>query len=167
MRSCPTCNKEALIGALFCNECGSKLINMDRYATQSNLSNDDVTRRSEAEIETGKVKIPVVEGIYLRLIDSGKIFTLNGKTEFTIGRSAEGQSILPDLDMEAYSAYEKGVSMLHAKIKIQDSKATIIDLGSVNGTKVNGVKITPSAACPLNNKDIVTLGKFQFQVLLH
>jgi pSer/pThr/pTyr-binding forkhead associated (FHA) protein len=166
MRSCPTCHKEAMIGVLFCNECGAKLINIDKYATQSNLSTDTYPK-FETHLETVNNQLPVIEGISLRLIDSGKIFPLKGKTEFTIGRSAEGQSILPDLDLEAYSAYEKGVSRLHAKIMIQVSKVSILDLGSVNGTKVNGVKIGSNAACPLNNKDVVTLGRFQFQVLLN
>jgi pSer/pThr/pTyr-binding forkhead associated (FHA) protein len=43
---------------------------------------------------------------------------------------------------------------------------TVTDLGSVNGTRINGRKITAHIPHPIKNGDILTLGKFKIQVLI-
>jgi pSer/pThr/pTyr-binding forkhead associated (FHA) protein len=42
----------------------------------------------------------------------------------------------------------------------------ITDLGSSNGTRVNGQKIVPHVDYPLNHGDMIALGKFAIQVLI-
>ena len=37
--------------------------------------------------------------VSLHMVDSGQFVNLTGQTEFTIGRTAEGQPILPDVDL--------------------------------------------------------------------
>jgi pSer/pThr/pTyr-binding forkhead associated (FHA) protein len=77
------------------------------------------------------------------------------------------QPILPDLDLTGYQAYEGGVSRLHATLKIEKVGITVTDLGSANGTRLNGKKIPPHTPQPLENGDILALGKFKVQVLIH
>lgn len=76
---------------------------------------------------------------------SGEIFSL-GEGETKLGR--EGADISFGSDT--------GVSRVHASISNQGGSLTITDLGSTNGTYVNGVKI--SAATPLKSGDLVILG---------
>ncbi len=104
--------------------------------------------------------------ISLHLVDSGKVMHLAGRNEFTFGRVTEGQPILPDVDLSMYEAYSQGVSRLHASIKIAGQRVVIMDLGSSNGTRVNGQKIIPHVDYPLSHGDIVALGKLKFQVLI-
>jgi pSer/pThr/pTyr-binding forkhead associated (FHA) protein len=42
----------------------------------------------------------------------------------------------------------------------------ITDLGSANGTRVNGMQITSHIPYPVKHGDILTLGKFKIQILL-
>jgi pSer/pThr/pTyr-binding forkhead associated (FHA) protein len=42
----------------------------------------------------------------------------------------------------------------------------MMDLGSANGTYINGKRLSPSVEQTLNNGDIVALGKLKMQVLL-
>jgi pSer/pThr/pTyr-binding forkhead associated (FHA) protein len=41
-----------------------------------------------------------------------------------------------------------------------------MDLGSANGTFVNGKRLNPNVEQTLNNGDIIALGKLKMQVLL-
>jgi len=68
--------------------------------------------------------------------------------------------------LSAYKAYEKGVSRQHISIKKLDQGFFVTDLGSVNGTQLNGKKILPGQAIPLANEDILTLGKLKIKVLI-
>jgi pSer/pThr/pTyr-binding forkhead associated (FHA) protein len=104
--------------------------------------------------------------ISLHLVGSGQVLHLAGRTEFTLGRVAEGQPILPDVDLSVYDAYSQGVSRLHAALKFVNERVAITDLGSANGTRVNGQKIMPHIDYPLNHGDMIALGKLKIQVLI-
>ncbi len=52
---------------------------------------------------------------------------------------------------------DPGVSRRHARLEITDGQVTVIDLGSTNGTLVNGTKV--SDATPLGPGDVVEVGE--------
>ncbi len=168
---CPNCQNQELEGALFCSECGSRLVPMDLKKTQSlgqvgntglipPLPQAGAFFEAQEGAQVGELEISV------HLMDSGQVLNLAGRTEFTLGRVAEGQPILPDVDLSPYEAYGQGVSRLHAALKIIGGRLAVTDLGSSNGTRVNGQKIVPHVDYPINHGDIVTLGKLRLQVLL-
>ncbi|NPV57214.1 MAG: FHA domain-containing protein [Anaerolineae bacterium] len=99
------------------------------------------------------------------VIRSGQVYEIVNKTGFTIGRISASQMILPDIDLSDQDAYGQGVSRLHAQIKITNDHLYIMDLGSSNGTRVNGQKISPHIEYPIENDDIVALGKLQLQII--
>jgi pSer/pThr/pTyr-binding forkhead associated (FHA) protein len=99
-------------------------------------------------------------------MDSGKILPLASRSEFTLGRLSQGQPIMPDIDLTPYQAYASGVSRLHAVVKRDASRVLVMDLGSSNGTYINGRRINPHVEESLNHGDIVALGKLKIQVLL-
>jgi pSer/pThr/pTyr-binding forkhead associated (FHA) protein len=82
---------------------------------------------------------------------SGKEIQLDG--DFLIGRSAEGDGTLGG-DAE--------ISREHARVSRSGSELLIEDLGSTNGTIVNGQRI--AAATPLRPGDIVKVGTTTLQV---
>ena len=74
--------------------------------------------------------------------------------EFIIGRG-EGAHLRPGSDM---------VSRKHCAIKVADGKVIINDLGSRNGSFVNGQRLTqPHAA---QSGDTLKIGKLQFELLI-
>lgn len=171
---CPNCHHQEMSGALFCSECGAQLVSTDRVATQSISHNPSDTLISPGKVSSsasvGAPTPPTTNGagtvMSLHLVDSGQIINLAGRTEFTLGRVADGQPILPDIDLSAYEAYSLGVSRLHSAIKIINNRVVITDLGSSNGTRVNGQKIMPHIDYPLNHGDVIALGKLKIQVLI-
>jgi pSer/pThr/pTyr-binding forkhead associated (FHA) protein len=165
---CPNCHHEEIAGALFCSECGAQLVVSDHRSTQS------ITRSPTDVLGTNgnpPIEIPPLTTgedtiISLHLVGSGQVLHLAGRTEFTLGRVAEGQPILPDVDLSVYEAYSQGVSRLHAALKFVNQRVVITDLGSANGTRVNGQKIMPHIDYPLNHGDMIALGKLKIQVLI-
>jgi pSer/pThr/pTyr-binding forkhead associated (FHA) protein len=103
--------------------------------------------------------------IGLRIITTSEIISLIGRDNFTLGRSIEGQAILPDVDLSRFDAYDFGLSRMHAEISLTEDKIRIIDLESANGTIVNGKRILPNQAEPIEHGDIIQLGRLRLQVI--
>ncbi|MHB0875488.1 MAG: FHA domain-containing protein, partial [Anaerolineae bacterium] len=76
--------------------------------------------------------------------NAGQSFAL--QPESTIGRAEDNVIVLPD----------EQVSRHHAVVRLNGGHPVIADLGSRNGTFVNGVRI--SAPTPLRPGDVITIG---------
>lgn len=163
---CPTCSHEELEGAIFCSECGTKLVDSDGIST-ARISATDTRIPGEEPPPRQAAPVPVSEAqVNLHIIRTGQILPLIGRTEFTLGRISQGQSILPDIDLSPYDAYSQGVSRLHATVKLREESLYIEDLGSSNGTRINNIKITPHADHALHHGDVIALGRFKIQALV-
>ncbi|MGI4791331.1 MAG: FHA domain-containing protein [Janthinobacterium lividum] len=74
--------------------------------------------------------------------------------ESLIGRRSERRSIFPEVPLN-----DPGVSHRHAKLlKGPDNKIGLLDVGSANGTRINGTEIAAGAETPLADGDQITLG---------
>lgn len=168
---CPSCRHNEIIGTLFCSECGTQLITSGNLTTQSiHPSSTDLLHQSEENAPSilgSAAKELVNTALSIHLLDSGEVIYLSGKLEYSIGRATDGQPILPDVDLSPYDGYAQGVSRLHASIKVMEHGIVVTDLGSSNGTRVNGQKIVSHVDYPLNHGDVIALGKFKIQVLLY
>ncbi len=167
---CPNCHHQEVAGSLFCSECGAQLVSTEHLATQVISRNTSEilipSLESATNTNSGTTTNTPDAMVSLYLVDSGQILHLAGRSEFTLGRVAESQPILPDVDFSPYEAYSQGVSRLHASLKIINQRVVITDLGSSNGTRVNGQKIMPHIDYLLNHGDVVALGKLKLQVLI-
>jgi len=156
-----------MAGAMFCAECGAQLLGKDTLTTQ-NISTAQFEQAME-QVPTNDMYQPF-DGSdawgSLHLLDTGQVLPLSTRNEFTMGRVSEGQPIMPDIDLSPYQAYAAGVSRLHAVIKRDGTRIVFIDLGSANGTYVNGKRLVPNVEQVLNHGDVVALGKLKLQVLI-
>lgn len=162
---CQNCQHKNVTGAMFCAECGAQLDGVDTLITQA-ITDDQIAEELAKKGRPEPTATPVNSWISLHLMDSGKILPLASRNEFTLGRLSEGQPIMPDIDLTPYQAYASGVSRLHAVVKRDSSRVLVMDLGSSNGTYVNGRRINPHVEEPLSHGDIVALGKLKIQILL-
>jgi len=154
-------------GTLFCNECGTQLAGADLLTTQHMVTG----QVAEAARERFPAPRPVAAAnlntwLTLHLMETGQLLPLSERNEFTLGRVTEGQPIMPDIDLSPYQAYANGVSRLHAVVRQISDRVLMMDLGSANGTYINGQRLKPNVEQTLNNGDIVALGKLKMQVLL-
>ncbi len=165
MIRCPVCNHMEYEGALYCSECGAPLYQAP--ATTQNLTVGEGVWLPTSDTYQSSQRTSGESHVVLFLVESGQRVFLEGSGEWTLGRLASGQAVVPDVDLTPYQAYEQGVSRLHASIRIDDKgHVTITDMGSSNGTRVNGIKILPNTPHPLQHGDMVALGKLVFQILI-
>jgi len=76
--------------------------------------------------------------------NAGQVLKLEG-SQFGLGRHPDNKACIDD----------DGISRFHARISIDGSKYWVEDLGSSNGTYINGRRVT---SCELNNGDTLNLG---------
>ncbi|MEA3351851.1 MAG: FHA domain-containing protein [Chloroflexota bacterium] len=105
-----------------------------------------------------------IAAIYL--VDTADIIYLKKEKNYTIGRTTKKQMVIPDIDLTPYEAYKAGVSRLHANINTKGTQVTFKDLGSSNGSRLNGMKITARAEHTIQHGDIITLGSLKAQIFL-
>lgn len=170
MLTCPNCQKKNMLGAIFCQDCGVQLVFGDGEMVDRDLERPGPQTISEPVApapETPPIPaMPVDSKIALYMSEMDEMLPLIDREEITLGRAIEGQPIIPDLDLTPYNGYEKGVSRLHVSIRIDGNRVTVTDLGSANGTRLNGVKLTPNQPQAVVHGDLLTLGKLQTQVLI-
>lgn len=164
---CPNCQHENIDGTMFCEDCGAKINTADSLSTQI-ISN--IAPTSDLE-EVATHDMPANPHSFntwasLHLIESGQILPLADRSEFTLGRTTDAQAIMPDIDLTPYKAYASGVSRLHTVILHEGKSVQIMDLGSANGTYLNGKRLKPNVRHPLNHGDVISLGKLKIQILL-
>ncbi|MCI0552321.1 MAG: FHA domain-containing protein [Anaerolineae bacterium] len=163
---CSNCQYKNVSGAVFCAECGAQLDGVETLVTQAITDEQIDEELKKKSPRPEPVSAPSNSWISLHLMDSGKILPLASRNEFTLGRLSEGQPIMPDIDLTPYQAYASGVSRLHAVVKRDNNRVAVMDLGSSNGTYVNGRRLNPHTEEPLSHGDIVALGKLKIQILL-
>ncbi|MEO8608610.1 MAG: FHA domain-containing protein [Chloroflexota bacterium] len=106
--------------------------------------------------------IPAVGKVYLHVheaVQDGVHVDLTGTEGYVLGRSDSKSSYIPDVDLATFRALDKGVSRRHAAFVRYQGKLHIVDLSSVNGTFLNGSRLTPEMPYPLNVGDRLTLGE--------
>jgi hypothetical protein len=165
MIECPNCQHENLDGSVFCSECGMQLSGLPPIVTK-NIPADSEPLLPADRKKTASYAKDMDAWASLHLIDSGQILPLGDRTEFTLGRVSDAQPIMPDIDLTPYQAYASGVSRLHAVLKREGKRVFVMDLGSSNGTYLNGKRLQPNVDQTLNHGDMLALGKLKIQILL-
>jgi hypothetical protein len=86
-------------------------------------------------------------------------FPIQPHGETVIGRLDPHRGIRPDIDLSQYDIAAR-VSRRHARIIARDDQFFIEDLGSSNGTVINGrVRLTPQSLVQLSPGDTIRIGQ--------
>jgi pSer/pThr/pTyr-binding forkhead associated (FHA) protein len=101
----------------------------------------------------------------VRVVSSGDVISLLGRDNFTLGRSIEGQAVIPDVDLAKYDAFDQGISRMHAELRIEEDGVFVVDLDSANGTIVNGKRVRGQETAPIHHGDIIQLGRLRLQII--
>ncbi len=91
-----------------------------------------------------------------------KKITLDLEDVMLIGRSADGEEQKSlSLDLGPHGAYQGGVSRQHAAITRHEGGLYVEDLGSTNGTRINGFQLTARRKYRLRDGDEVEFARLR------
>ncbi|MCU0513144.1 MAG: FHA domain-containing protein [Anaerolineae bacterium] len=115
---------------------------------------------------TDSPDMPFPAGMLLRLdvLESTTPMVLDVRGDMIIGRSDNVTSYTPEIDMTRYGAYRLGLSRRHAILRRSGEYLELVDLGSRNGTHVNGHKLNPGETRRVKDGDEIQLGNLTLQL---
>ncbi len=155
--NCPNCGKTNQRHEVFCYSCGHLLEPVKgAYDTRPLQDKDNQPLDSEF-FGTDSVLVLRVRGS----TDSYEIRPQKSDQEMVIGRSTKGSVLAPDIDLTNKQGADLGVSRLHVSVRYDADHNTVLisDLGSANGTFMNGQRIAPKEVRVLRHGDELRLGK--------
>lgn len=163
MKTCPYCAYSNREGVFFCEECGHPFLGDQDVLSTTRLSQEE-RAEFKGRVTWGTARFDPAGAIVIRLRDSTESIKLQAKDEILLGRSEAQLGIVPDLDMAPFGAAEQGVSRRHAIIRRGENTLTLIDLGSTNGTHLNGQRLTPNQPRVLRDGDEIRMGRLVFHI---
>lgn len=98
----------------------------------------------------------------LLVAHTGQQIEVSLRRECVLGRASGDRH--PDIDLSDYNAIEMGVSRRHVRIVRQFGTAQVEDLGSLNGTFLNGERLLPHQSRVLRHEDELRLGRLVLRV---
>jgi serine/threonine protein kinase len=140
----------------------------DRYQTMAEFSQDLIEARYKLrrgpQEATSVVDTDFINeaAVALKLTKSGEEIVKSNQSELIVGRAVKN-SPPPDIDLGPHQGAKAGVSRRHARL-IRDADSWYVeDLGSTNGTFLNGAKLTPHQKNTLETGDKVRFGQIELE----
>ena len=100
----------------------------------------------------------------LQVLASEDIINFQVERGITLGRVAPESNPYDHIDLSKYGARKEGVSRLHALISVRGNCLSIQDMGSTNGTYLNGYQVQPFTDVALEHDDILELGRLRLKL---
>lgn len=158
MKPCPNCGHVNRVGLLFCEECGRNLASAVNVTLPTRKIQNE-TNDASAKATWGSARFGEDSHVILHVRDATTPIKLPAAPRLTMGRSDAGTTNKPSIDFAPYGALDKGVSRSHAAIELSEDTLTIVDMGSANGTFLNGQRLVPNQPRVLRDGDEIRLGK--------
>lgn len=93
--------------------------------------------------------------------------TLPLKSRITVGRAVDSDDTADEInfDLTPFGAYHFGVSRHHAIMTLNDGYLYLEDLGSTNGTRINGFQLTANQKYRLRDGDEIEFARLRSNIL--
>jgi FHA domain len=153
--TCRACH--APIAGRFCEECGhDSAVSAPQSTVQQNVGWTAVIA-ADLEFYQRVLARGGPDSVEFPQVFPERRITL--RDNVLIGRRNRDQGVEPDIDL-AIHPIDRGVSTQHAVLQLRDSGLTITDLGSTNGTSLNGSDelLVYGEETPLQDGDRIHVG---------
>ena len=160
---CPVCDHTSAIGVKICENCGSDLY----AALLEQIATKKLSGKDTAQINPDDAESPTSNPVVLYIAtDNKNPLAIERRANLIIGRNEDqqGTDVLVDIDLGPYGAQEMGVSRHHATLNAALQEPLLRDMGSYNGTYINGQKLTPTTDYVLKSGDEVRMGKLVMRI---
>jgi pSer/pThr/pTyr-binding forkhead associated (FHA) protein len=162
MAICTKCSNKELDGALLCSKCGEPMVlsELAEYTEANKAQTIDTINSSVIHSLSKKTTMDATMDVGIAIKVEGRDVVIRvQKSEFTFGRAALGQAVIPDFDLTPYDGLAKGVSRIHALIFTTEKEVFLRDLTSINGTQINGIRLSPNMDYPIKEGDSINFGR--------
>jgi hypothetical protein len=162
MPACSKCGNKEQDGALLCAKCGESLVltQIDARAGSTESPTIDTIDSSVIQSLSKSTRLDDAVNVAIAAKIEGKDLVIRiQKVEYTFGRAALGQAVIPDFDLTPYDGLAKGVSRIHALIVTSEKEIFLRDLTSINGTQINGIRLSPNMDYPIKSGDMLSFGR--------
>ncbi len=163
MIKCPACQHENLEGTIVCEECGFNLLDAHNPEDQTKML-DELGGEAGVMSGWGTTDFEDRRRLIVYVGDAPEPLFIEVGSNFTLGRYDPTSHNVPDFDLTPYDALEKGVSRMHAALQRREGNLVVIDLGSANGTRLNGKKLDRNAPYTLRDGDNLRLGELVLHI---
>jgi hypothetical protein len=161
LRICPTCQKSFKAGELICSHCGTPFV---LHGRTSKISNADTKTALPTVRPSGQVTSHNETPITLQNLQ-GQRLTFPVATTVVLGRNSQiPGDVQPDVHLNTFDAANQGVSRQHIKITRKNDLMYVSDLGSSNGTFLNGRPLLRNALRILRDGDELQLGMLKLLI---
>jgi pSer/pThr/pTyr-binding forkhead associated (FHA) protein len=165
MISCPICKTVHVDNTLFCSECGAYLL--DDLSRDTEVMGADIKWLGDTA-DKARIRSALAddEPVIIRLTighSKREVELEVGRKAILIGRLDPTANILPEVDLSS-EAHEKGISRRHARIFKHEGNLVIEDLGSANGSYINGKRLVPYLFEHLSDGDLLQLGTLLIRI---
>lgn len=158
---CPHCQHPNRQGEMLCAQCHRPL---SRQLEQHTRTINVDMMEMEVIAPTGTPHIAPKEPVILHIEGVIVPLRLQAREQTVLGRLNPRNPRRPDIDLTPFGGFEKGISTIHAVLMRQDNQAIISDMGSTNGTFVNGQRLEPHSRHVLHSGDEVRLGNMMIKI---
>ncbi|MGB7337525.1 MAG: FHA domain-containing protein [Phototrophicaceae bacterium] len=136
------------------------------HGVQTAMLNDPDLADPMIEREADSDSIELTDGwkIQFKIGDQKK--TLPLKTRITVGRAVESDANADEInfDLTPFGAYHFGVSRHHAVMILKEGGLYLEDLGSTNGTRINGFQLTAKQRYRLRHTDEIEFARLRTNI---
>jgi len=174
---CVYCGYHNLPDALECWSCGAELPAVSPNAVRTttllpeSIVPPEKTRQvppepPQNEPRWGEARIDEHTQIMAIVIPAGQTIELDihRTGALVLGRLAGPDMPVPHLDLTPFEAAEAGVSREHIRLEVKDYSLYVTDLGSTNGTFLNGLRVIANQPRIVRDGDEIRLGQLRLQL---
>ncbi len=158
MKLCPSCDYKNIEGLLFCDECGSPLSGVNDPTLPTRQLANNLAEFS-AKATWGSASVGQMQSVVIHFRNITEPLIIDLKERIVFGRADVHSPRQPDVDLTPFGGLEKGVSRIHATIERSDDVLTLVDMGSSNGTTLNGQRLVADQPRVLRDGDEIQFGK--------
>jgi FHA domain len=165
--TCPQCGQPCKLSDPTCSHCGLVFDDalQEEEADRTFAVAAQLSRRSASDGSVPRIgNIPDAPVTVILEIDEQSLILPQAELTVTGRGNASDNGNEAYLDLSPFDARENGVSRHHARFMRKDMLVYVADLGSTNGTFLNGRRLLVNVERLLRNGDELQLGSLKLKV---
>jgi len=145
------------------NRTFSRLPATNRLEDYTDLDNRELIVKDIDDARTASVSVDRCVALFIMGIREQLCF--DKSIIITLGRLSEQFVTDGIFDLSPYNAHERGVSRLHCQLSLNNDQLYLTDLGSSNGTFLNGRRLTPNQPVLIEKRNRISLARLPIKLI--